>query len=39
MKHALLETIDRPADVRRLSRPELKQLAVQLRDFIVQSVS
>src|SRR3954451_20136848 len=39
MKHALLEKIQSPADVRRLSRLELKQLAAELRDFVVQSVS
>ncbi len=37
--HALLNTIESPADVRRLSRSELKQLAVELRDFVLQSVS
>jgi 1-deoxy-D-xylulose-5-phosphate synthase len=35
----LLESITSPADVRRLSRPELKELATELRDFVVQSVS
>jgi len=39
MKHALLETIQSPADLRRLSRLELRQLADELRDFVVQSVS
>ena len=39
MKHSLLETINSPADVRRLSRPELQQLAVELRDYVLQSVS
>ena len=39
MKHALLETINGPADVRRLSRGELKQLAGELRDFLLYSVS
>ncbi len=39
MKHTLLETIDNPADVRRLTRPQLKQLAAELRDFVVHSVS
>ena len=39
MKHLLLESIHSPADVRRLSRVQLKQLAVELRDFVVQSVS
>jgi 1-deoxy-D-xylulose-5-phosphate synthase len=35
----LLQSIASPADVRRLSRPELKQLAAELREFVVQSVS
>ena len=39
MNHALLQSINSPADVRRLSRHELKQLAVELRDFVLQSVS
>ncbi|MES2226690.1 MAG: 1-deoxy-D-xylulose-5-phosphate synthase [Pseudomonadota bacterium] len=39
MQHTLLESIASPADVRRLSRAELERLAVELRDFIVQSVS
>ncbi|MES2991186.1 MAG: 1-deoxy-D-xylulose-5-phosphate synthase [Pseudomonadota bacterium] len=39
MKHTLLESIASPADLRTLSRPELKQLATELRDFVVQSVS
>ena len=39
MKHSLLETIESPADVRKLSRVELKQLAIELRDFVLQSVS
>jgi len=39
MKHPLLETIASPADLRKLSRTELKQLAVELRDFVVQSVA
>jgi len=39
MKHPLLETIASPADLRKLSRTELKQLAVELRDFVLQSVS
>jgi len=39
MKHTLLETIQSPADVRKLSRVELKQLADELRDFVLQSVS
>ncbi len=39
MKHLLLESIASPADVRRLSRLELKQLAAEVRDFILQSVA
>lgn len=39
MNHLLLQSINSPADVRRLSRTELKQLAVELRDFVLQSVS
>ena len=39
MDHALLNTIDGPADLRRLSRPELQQLALELRDFLLHSVS
>jgi 1-deoxy-D-xylulose-5-phosphate synthase len=39
MKYLLLDRIDSPADVKRLSRLELKQLAVELRDFVLQSVS
>ncbi|MEO8807949.1 MAG: 1-deoxy-D-xylulose-5-phosphate synthase N-terminal domain-containing protein, partial [Burkholderiaceae bacterium] len=39
MKHLLLEKIQSPADVRRLSRLELKQLATELRDFLLQSVA
>jgi len=39
MKHALLKTIQCPADLRRLSRSELKELALELRDFLLQSVS
>jgi 1-deoxy-D-xylulose-5-phosphate synthase len=35
----LLDAIDVPADVRRLSRLELKQLAGELREFVVQIVS
>ena len=36
---SLLSRIDSPADLRRLSRAELKTLAVELRDFVLQSVS
>ncbi len=39
MKNALLESIASPADLRKLSRAELKQLANELRDFVVQSVA
>ncbi len=39
MKYLLLNTIASPADVRRLSRLELKQLAGELRDFLLHSVS
>src|SRR5687768_1929647 len=39
MNHSLLKSINSPADMRRLSRTELKQLAVELRDFVLQSVS
>ena len=39
MKYALLKTIQSPADVRRLSRAELQQLALELRDFLLHSVS
>ena len=39
MNHPLLESIASPADVRRLDRDELKQLAAELRDFVLHSVS
>src|SRR3979490_1734165 len=39
MKHPLLETIASPADLRRLSRVQLKQLATELRGFVGQGVS
>lgn len=35
----LLETINDPADVRQLTRPQLKQLADELRAFVLESVS
>ncbi|MCW9057144.1 MAG: 1-deoxy-D-xylulose-5-phosphate synthase, partial [Gammaproteobacteria bacterium] len=35
----LLETIDSPTDLRRLSPEKLPQLAQELRDFIIQSVA
>lgn len=39
MTHTLLNTIETPADLRKLSRLELKQLATELRDYVLQSVS
>jgi 1-deoxy-D-xylulose-5-phosphate synthase len=39
MNHPLLQTIDSPADLRRLSRPQLDTLVHELRDFILHSVS
>ena len=39
MKYQLLQNIASPTDVRRLSRLELKQLAAEVRDFVVQSVA
>ena len=39
MNHTLLQTINSPADVRKLTRHELKQLAIELRDFVLHSVS
>ena len=39
MKQTLLESIASPADLRRLTRPQLKQLATELRDFLVTSVA
>jgi 1-deoxy-D-xylulose-5-phosphate synthase len=35
----LLDSINVPADVRRLARAELPQLAIELREFVVQMVS
>jgi hypothetical protein len=35
----LLENIHSPEDLRKLSRPQLKQLADELRQFLLQSVS
>ena len=37
--YPLLSTIDQPADLRDLSRTELKQLAQELRDHVLTSVS
>ncbi len=39
MSYPLLESINDPADLRKLERRELPQLANELREFIVQSVS
>jgi len=39
MSHPLLSRIDKPADLRHLSRSELKQLAAELRDYLLHSVS
>ncbi len=36
---ALLPTINSPADLRRLSRPELKVLSRELREFVLNTVS
>ena len=35
----ILETINSPADLKKLSMPELKQLANELRTFIIDNVS
>ena len=35
----LLETIHSPADLRRLDKGQLSQLASELRDFVIKSVS
>ena len=37
--YPLLETVNSPADLRRLSRPELKRVADELRAFVLDSVS
>jgi len=39
MSYPLLSRIDKPADIRHLSRTELKQLAYELRDYLLHSVS
>ena len=39
MTYPLLSRIEQPADIRHLSRTELKQLATELRDHVLQSVS
>src|SRR5580765_321835 len=35
----LLDSVNSPADLRRLSYPELDQLAVEIREFIVEAVN
>src|SRR3954468_8992489 len=35
----ILETIREPADLRRLSYPQLEELAGEVRDFVVQAIS
>ncbi|MDM7456910.1 MAG: 1-deoxy-D-xylulose-5-phosphate synthase [Tepidimonas sp.] len=37
--NGLLSSIDSPADLRRLTRPQLRPLADELREFLVQSVA
>ena len=39
MRFPLLQTIDDPADLRRLPRAELKTLANELRAFLIHSVA
>jgi 1-deoxy-D-xylulose-5-phosphate synthase len=39
VSNSLLNTIDSPADLRRLTRAELRTLAVELRQFVLDSVS
>src|SRR3546814_10408774 len=39
MPTVTLEHINTPADLRSLDRTELKEVAVQLREFVLQSVS
>ncbi|WP_028455454.1 1-deoxy-D-xylulose-5-phosphate synthase [Chitinilyticum litopenaei] len=39
MKYSLLERIDSPADLRELNRRELPQLAGELREFLLESIS
>src|ERR1700730_16122366 len=38
-KYPLLETIGTPADLRRVPQPKLAQLAAELREFLIHSVS
>ena len=35
----LLQTIDLPSQLRELTRPQLNQLASELREFVIDSVS
>src|SRR5262245_60703994 len=37
--HPLLSTVSEPADLRQMSRADLQNLATELRDFVLQSVS
>ena len=39
MAYELLQTIDEPADLRKLDRKALRDLAVELRAFVLESVS
>ena len=39
MKHSLLQSINQPADLKRLTRAELVQVCHELRDFLLHSVS
>ncbi|WP_058088602.1 1-deoxy-D-xylulose-5-phosphate synthase [Aquabacterium parvum] len=39
MTHPLLSRVDSPADLRHLSRTELKQLATELRSYLLESVA
>lgn len=39
MNHPLLESIDSPADLRRLERRQLAELAGELREFLIESVA
>ncbi|WP_374340340.1 1-deoxy-D-xylulose-5-phosphate synthase [Azonexus sp.] len=39
MPYSLLDTIHSPADLRRLERKQLPQLASELREFLIESVS
>jgi 1-deoxy-D-xylulose-5-phosphate synthase len=39
MPHSLLNTLDEPADLRRLSRGDLGRVANELRDFVIHTVS